>query len=204
MKMCQIQKILLKATANVLKIFFMKLNDSDLISDYNSTKRLGNPDTPAAGDSKQLRENMHNTTNVAISEFDSLMEQRAYKEFIDHFSDTVVSAEDLLSPDRLAKAIIEVLQEQQTYHLKQAEHYNSIIKAIQSGWDDQWNLKNFNGCVMNVVWSMGGGTKGVCTLVHQNTVLLTTSVHVMFVMKSMCLWLKPGTMVSWLLRKYLE
>jgi len=37
----------------------------------------------------------------------------------------------LLSPERLAKAIIEVLQEQQTYHLKQAEHYSNIIKAIQ-------------------------------------------------------------------------
>lgn len=131
MKMCQIQKILLRATANVLKIFFMKLNDSDLISDYNSTKRLGNPNTPAAGDSKQLRENMHDTTVAINSEFDALMEQRAYKEFIDHFSDTVVSAEDLLSPERLAKAIIEVLQEQQTYHLKQAEHYSNIIKAIQ-------------------------------------------------------------------------
>jgi hypothetical protein len=115
----------------------MKLNDSDLISDYNATKRLGNPDTPAAGDAKQLRETMHDTTVAINSEFDALMEQRAYKEFIDHFSDTVVSAEDLLSPARVAKAIIEVLQEQQTYHLKQAEHYNSIIKAIQSGWDDQ-------------------------------------------------------------------
>jgi hypothetical protein len=83
---------------------------------------------------------MHDTTNAtteAPSAFDQLMEQRAYKEFVEHFSDTVVSAEDLLSPARVAKAIIEVLQEQQTYHLKQAEHYNSIIKAVQSGWDDQ-------------------------------------------------------------------
>lgn len=111
-----------------------------MISDYNSTKRLGNPNTPAAGDSKQLRENMHDTTNATTevpSAFDQLMEQRAYKEFVEHFSDTVVSAEDLLSPDRVAKAIIEVLKEQQEYHLKQAAHYDNIIKAIQSNWDDQ-------------------------------------------------------------------
>ena len=73
---------------------------------------------------------MHDTTNVIISEYDSLLEQRAYKEFVDNFSDTVVSTEDLLSPKRLAEGIIEVLQEQRTYHLKQAEHYSNIIKSI--------------------------------------------------------------------------
>jgi hypothetical protein len=68
-----------------------------------------------------------------------------------------------------------VLQEQQTYHLKQAEHYSNIIKAIQ------WNLKNFNGYVMIVVWNMVGGTRGVCTLVHQIMQLHITWAHVMSV-----------------------
>jgi hypothetical protein len=77
---------------------------------------------------------MHDTTNAetgALSAFDALMEQRAYKEFVEHFSDTVVSSEELLPADKVAKAILEVLKEQRTYHLKQAEHYENIIKAIQ-------------------------------------------------------------------------
>jgi hypothetical protein len=45
----------------------MKLKDSDLIHEYNATKRLGNPDTPASEDAKQLRENMHNTDNASFN-----------------------------------------------------------------------------------------------------------------------------------------
>ncbi len=119
----------LKATANALKILFMKPNDSDLISEYNSTRRLGNPDTAAAGDSKQLRENMHDTTN-ATTDFDQLMEIKAYEEFVTQFRDTVVSAEDQLDFNRLAKGILQVLQEQQTYHAQKVLYYTNILKEL--------------------------------------------------------------------------
>jgi RNase adaptor protein for sRNA GlmZ degradation len=127
------RKTSLKATANALKILFMKPNDSDLISEYNSTRRLGNPDTAAAGDSKQLRENMHDTTNATTevpSAFDQLMEQRAYKEFVEHFSDTVVSAEELLNFNRLAEGILAVLKEQQEYHAQKVLYYTNILKEL--------------------------------------------------------------------------
>lgn len=45
----------------------MKLKDSDLIHEYNATKRLGNPATAAPGDAKQLRENMHNKPDVSYN-----------------------------------------------------------------------------------------------------------------------------------------
>lgn len=111
----------------------MKPNDSDLISEYNSTRRLGNPDTAAAGDSKQLRENMHDTTNATTevpSAFDQLMELQAYKEFVTNFGDTIVSAEDQLSFNRIAEGILEVLQEQQTYHAQKVLYYTNILKEL--------------------------------------------------------------------------
>jgi RNase adaptor protein for sRNA GlmZ degradation len=133
MQTFQTQMILLKATANALRILFMKPNDSDLISEYNSTRRLGNPDTAAAGDSKQLRENMHDTTNATTevpSAFDQLMELQAYKEFVTNFGDTIVSAEDQLSFNRIAEGILEVLQEQQTYHAQKVLYYINILKEL--------------------------------------------------------------------------
>jgi hypothetical protein len=107
----------------------MKSNDSDLISEYNSTRKLGNPDTAAAGDSKQLRENMHDTTN-ATTAIDQLLEQKAYEEFVTHFGDTVVSAEDQLNFNRLAEGILKVLQEQQTYHAQKVQYYTNILKEL--------------------------------------------------------------------------
>ena len=104
-----------------------------MISEYNSTRRLGNPDTAAAGDSKQLRENMHDTTNATTevpSAFDQLMEQKAYEEFVTHFGDTVVSAEDQLNFNRLAEGILQVLQEQQTYHAQKVLYYTNILKEL--------------------------------------------------------------------------
>jgi hypothetical protein len=100
-----------------------------LISEYNSTRRLGNPDTAAAGDSKQLRENMHDTTN-ATTALDQLIEQRVYKEFVEQFSDTVVSAEDQLDFTRLAEGILEVLQEQLAYHQQKVQYYTNILKEL--------------------------------------------------------------------------
>ena len=100
-----------------------------MISEYNSTRRLGNPDTAAAGDSKQLRENMHDTTN-ATTDFDQLMEIKAYEEFVTQFGDTVVSAEDQLDFNRLAEGILQVLQEQQTYHAQKVQYYTNILKEL--------------------------------------------------------------------------
>jgi hypothetical protein len=107
----------------------MKPNDSDLISEYNSTRRLGNPDTAAAGDSKQLREKMHDTTN-ATTALDQLLEQKAYEEFVEHFSDTIVAAEDQLDFTRLAEGILRVLKEQQEYHAQKVKYYTNILEEI--------------------------------------------------------------------------
>ncbi len=72
---------------------------------------------------------MHDTTN-ATTDFDQLMEQKAYEEFVTHFGDTIVSAEDQLSFNRIAKGILEVLQEQQTYHAKKVLYYTNILKEL--------------------------------------------------------------------------
>jgi hypothetical protein len=74
--------------------------------------------------------NMNNTTNTEPSAFDQLMEQKAYKEFVEHFGDTVVSAEDQLSFNRIAEGILEVLQEQQTYHAQKVLYYTNILKEL--------------------------------------------------------------------------
>ncbi len=72
---------------------------------------------------------MHDTTN-ATTDFDQLMEQKAYEEFVTHFGDTIVSAEDQLSFNRIAKGILEVLQEQQTYHAQKVLYYTNILKEL--------------------------------------------------------------------------
>ena len=76
---------------------------------------------------------MHDTTNAtteAPSAFDQLMEQKAYEEFVTHFGDTVVSAEDQLSFNRIAEGILEVLQEQQMYHAQKVQYYTNILKEL--------------------------------------------------------------------------
>ena len=70
----------------------MKLKDSDLIHDYNATRRLGNPDTAAAGDAKQLRETMHETRLT----FEDLNEKKMYEELVNNLADSLVSVEGLL------------------------------------------------------------------------------------------------------------
>jgi ribosome-interacting GTPase 1 len=72
---------------------------------------------------------MHDTTN-ATTALDQLLEQNAYKEFVEHFSDTVVSAEDQLDFTRLAEGILEVLQEQQAYHQQKAKYYTDILEEL--------------------------------------------------------------------------
>jgi hypothetical protein len=76
---------------------------------------------------------MHDTTNATTEvpyAFDQLMEQKDYKEFIEHFSDTIVSAEDALSFNRIAEGILEVLQEQQTSHAQKVQYYTNIFKEL--------------------------------------------------------------------------
>jgi hypothetical protein len=76
---------------------------------------------------------MHDTTNATTevpSAFDQLMELQAYKEFVTHFGDTVVSAEDQLDFTRLAEGILEVLQEQQEYHAQKVQYYTNILKEL--------------------------------------------------------------------------
>ncbi len=76
---------------------------------------------------------MHDTTNAtteAPSAFDQLMELQAYKEFVTNFGDTIVSAEDQLSFNRIAEGILEVLQEQQTYHAQKVLYYTNILKEL--------------------------------------------------------------------------
>lgn len=76
---------------------------------------------------------MHDTTNATTevpSAFDQLMELQAYKQFVEHFSDTIVSAEDQLDFNRLAEGILQVLQEQQTYHAQKVQYYTNILKEL--------------------------------------------------------------------------
>ena len=73
---------------------------------------------------------MNNTTNTELSAFDKLMEQRAYKEFIEHFSDTIVSAEDVLTSGRIAEGILYVLQEQKEYHEQKVKYYTNILQEF--------------------------------------------------------------------------
>ena len=73
---------------------------------------------------------MNNTTNTEPSAFDQLMEQQAYKQFVEHFSDTIVTAEDMLSAGRIAEGILSVLQEEKTYHAQKAEYYTNIFQEF--------------------------------------------------------------------------
>lgn len=76
---------------------------------------------------------MHDTTNATTevpSAFDQLMELQAYKQFVEHFSDTVVSAEDQLDFNRLAEGILQVLKEQQEYHAQKVLYYTNILKEL--------------------------------------------------------------------------
>ena len=72
---------------------------------------------------------MHDTTN-ATTALDQLIEQRVYKEFVEQFSDTVVSAEDQLDFTRLAEGILQVLKEQLAYHQQKVQYYTNILKEL--------------------------------------------------------------------------
>lgn len=112
----------------------MKLKDSDLIHDYNATKRLGQPATAAPGDAKQLREHMHNTTNVmqTIQELTSMdLKATGYKQMMDGFCDTLAIAEDMFNEEEIAKAFIESLEEQRQFYKSKENFYNNLKTTLQ-------------------------------------------------------------------------
>jgi len=112
----------------------MKPKDSDLISEYNATKRLGNPATAAPGDAKQLREHMHDTTNVmqTIQELTSMdLKSTGYKQMVDGFCDTLAVAEDMFTEDEISKAFIDALEEQRLFYKTKEHFYNNLKTTLR-------------------------------------------------------------------------
>ena len=123
----------------------MKLKDSDLIHDYNATKRLGNPATAAPGNAKQLREHMHDTTNTAptIKSWDDAintslhalkemdLKATGYKQMMDGFCDTLAIAEDMFNEEEIAKAFIESLEEQRQFYKSKENFYNNLKTTLR-------------------------------------------------------------------------
>jgi len=105
----------------------MKLKDSDLIYDYNATRRLGNPDTAAAGDAKQLRETMHETNLT----FEDLNEKKMYEELVNNLADSLVSVEGLLPANKVIQAFKEVIQDQIKHHEKNLDYYEILDGAFK-------------------------------------------------------------------------
>jgi hypothetical protein len=120
----------------------MKLEDSDLIQEYNATKRLGNPATAALGDAKQLREHMHDTTSAtptlkswdnellqSLREMD--LKSTGYKQVVDGFCDTLAIAEDMFNEEEIAKAFIESLEEQRNFYKTKQHFYDNLLANIK-------------------------------------------------------------------------
>jgi hypothetical protein len=127
MKTFLIPRVSWRDTTNVLRILLMKLRDSDLIQEYNATRRLGNPDTAAAGDAKQLRETMHETNLT----FEDLNEKKMYEELVNNLSDSLVSVEGLLPVNKVIQAFKEVIQDQIKYHEKHLDYYEILDGAFK-------------------------------------------------------------------------
>jgi hypothetical protein len=105
----------------------MKLNELDFQQQYPATQRLGNPDTAAAGDAKELRERLHDTTTV----FSSLNKETMYDQLVCYFSDSLVEAEELLSSEQIVKAFVEAVQSQVDYHNMRYQQYHSILDQFK-------------------------------------------------------------------------
>jgi hypothetical protein len=106
----------------------MKLNVSDSQQQqYLPTQRLGNPDTAAAGDAKNLRENLHDTAKV----FAALNKETMYDKLVENFSDSLVEAEELLSAEQIVKAFVEAVQSQVDYHNLRYQQYHSILDQFK-------------------------------------------------------------------------
>jgi predicted metal-dependent phosphoesterase TrpH len=88
---------------------------------------LGNPDTAAAGDAKDLRENLHDTTKV----FGALNKEAMYNRLVENFGDSLVEAEELLSSEQIVKAFVEAVQSQVDYHNLRYQQYHSILDQFK-------------------------------------------------------------------------
>jgi len=112
----------------------MKLKDSDLIQEYNATRRLGNPATAAPGDAKHLREHMHDTTNViqTMQELTAMdLKATGYKQMVDGFCDTFAVAEDMFNEEEITKAFLEALEEQRNFCRTKEKFYNNLRTTLK-------------------------------------------------------------------------
>jgi hypothetical protein len=107
----------------------MKLNKLDLQQQhqYPATQRLGNPDTAAPGDAKELRENFQDTTKVFVT----LNKEVMYDRLVNYFGDSLVEVEEFLSSEQIVKAFIEAVQFQVDFHNQRYQHYNSILSQFK-------------------------------------------------------------------------
>lgn len=129
------------------------MKDFDWFGDYPATRRLGNPDTAAAGDSKQLRETMHDTTEGTCKTLAEAVEKsteqlgswqnksKIYRELVEDFRDFFATAEEDLTEEEISKAFMEALEAQRDYYLKKEHFYSnlrSIIRSnlIEEGWEE--------------------------------------------------------------------
>ena len=133
--------------------------------DYPATRKLGNPDTAAAGDSKQLRETMHDTTEGTCKTLAEAVQKsteqlgkgghqaasstqvgswqnksKIYRELVEDFRDCFATAEEDLTEEEISKAFIEALEAQRDYYLKKEHFYSNLRSTIRSnlierGWE---------------------------------------------------------------------
>lgn len=123
----------------------MDFKDSKLIEQYNATKRLGNPATPAAGDAKNLREQMHDTTNVTptiktwdeaiSSSLQTLKEMdfksTEYKQMVDNFCETLAIAEDVFTEEEITKGFIDAIEEQHQFYKTKERFYSNLKTTLR-------------------------------------------------------------------------
>jgi hypothetical protein len=123
----------------------MKFKDSDLIQEYNATKRLGNPDTAASGDAKQLRKNMHDTNNAKptvnfwdgpvkeilteIKEMD--FKSTGYKRMVDSFVEVFAVAEDMFNEEEICKGFLDALEEQRDFYRTKEKFYSNLRTTLK-------------------------------------------------------------------------
>lgn len=127
--------------------------------DYPATRRLGNPDTAAAGDSKQLRETMHDTTEGTCKTLSEAVQKateqlgswqaeqpgawnkllgswqnksKIYRELVEDFRDCFATAEEDLTEEEISKAFMEALKAQRDYYLKKKRFYLNLRSIIRS------------------------------------------------------------------------
>ena len=119
-------------TTNALKTSSMKLNDLESKSQYQATQRLGNPDTAAAGDAKDLRQSMHDTTTTFVSLGDgSVYQHNPYIRAVEGFADTLCDAEEELTEEQITCAFLEALQEQHSYYKKKEAFYSNLHTTLK-------------------------------------------------------------------------